>query len=276
MTSLVSRLGIIQGRALPPLDNFIQAYPLDNWRDEFYILKRLNLKKIEWIITTESLGQNDFIHNIEAVKKISKESFVEINSVTLDYYMNTPAHKSTSSKIFNNILEITKKIINNCTKVSCKYAVIPILEISSIDHPSEEDKFVEFLQELLPTAIKNNVKILLETDSPPIKTRSLLNKLPDQVAINLDTGNSCFMGYSLDDEFRHYGDRILNIHIKDRTRNGPSVPISKGSVDFQKLFSLCRSNAYQGNFILQAAREVSHKEEETLKNYVNILGAFYE
>ena len=34
------KIRIIQGRLLPPIDGFIQEFPIENWKNEFEILKK--------------------------------------------------------------------------------------------------------------------------------------------------------------------------------------------------------------------------------------------
>jgi len=48
------RVGIIQGRLLPPVNGKIQEFPKDNWRQEFDILTQVDLNHIEFIVTKDS------------------------------------------------------------------------------------------------------------------------------------------------------------------------------------------------------------------------------
>ncbi len=43
------RIGIMQGRLVPPINNRIQCFPRDNWRIEFEYAAKAHLDCIEWI-----------------------------------------------------------------------------------------------------------------------------------------------------------------------------------------------------------------------------------
>ena len=54
MNEFERRLGIIQGRLLPPVDNQIQEFPKDDWKKEFEHINKLKINFIEWIVTKKS------------------------------------------------------------------------------------------------------------------------------------------------------------------------------------------------------------------------------
>ena len=41
-------VGIMQGRLVPPVDGRIQAFPAENWKDEFELASDAGLACIEW------------------------------------------------------------------------------------------------------------------------------------------------------------------------------------------------------------------------------------
>jgi hexulose-6-phosphate isomerase len=56
------------------------------------------------------------------------------------------------------------------------------------------------------------------------------------------------------DEIAAYGQRIVNVHIKDRVLGGTTVPLGTGSADFESVFAALAKAGYRGNYILQTAR----------------------
>ena len=56
------------------------------------------------------------------------------------------------------------------------------------------------------------------------------------------------------DEFICYGDRIINVHVKDRKFGGSTIELGRGDADFGTVFSLLNRQKYSGNYILQTAR----------------------
>ena len=73
------------------------------------------------------------------------------------------------------------------------------------------------------------------------------------------------MGYDPAEEIFAYGERIINVHIKDRFFNGTTVRLGSGDTNFQKVFKNLLLKNYKGNFILQTARSQNNKHTEELK-----------
>ena len=112
---------------------------------------------------------------------------------------------------------------------------------------------------VLPEAEKYNIEILFETALPPDDFRSFLEGFSHpSIGANFDTGNSASLGYHPNYEIRTLGPFIRNIHIKDRIYGGGTVPLGKGNADFVKIFQSLSEIEYQGDFILQTARDPDH------------------
>ena len=110
--------------------------------------------------------------------------------------------------------------------------------------------------------------IIFESDFHPEKLKTFISKFPKKCfGINYDSGNSAALGYDPDDEFQCYGERILNVHIKDRIFMGATVPLGEGSVSFIKVIKNLKSYNYKGNYILQTARSKNGKHVELIGLY---------
>ena len=97
----------------------------------------------------------------------------------------------------------------------------------------------------------------METDLNPRQLAGLLNKLnSNQVTLNYDIGNSASLGYDPIEELAAYGERISDIHIKDRTLYGESVILGTGAADIPGFFRLLEGYDFHGPFIMQAYRDV--------------------
>jgi hexulose-6-phosphate isomerase len=84
--------------------------------------------------------------------------------------------------------------------------------------------------------------------------------------VNYDSGNSASLGYSVVEEFAAYGDRIGSVHIKDRVRDGGTVPLGQGDADFPALFAELKRLGYANNFVLQVARGLPGDEVSWARN----------
>ena len=84
----------------------------------------------------------------------------------------------------------------------------------------------------------------------------MLNRFDsDHLTVNYDIGNSASLGYDCIEELDYYGDRITDIHIKDRLLNGGPVILGKGNANFDIFFDKLKEFDYSGPFIMQAYRD---------------------
>ena len=80
--------------------------------------------------------------------------------------------------------------------------------------------------------------------------------LPNKnITVNYDIGNSAALGYNPIEELGVYGDRISDIHIKDRTLGGGPIVLGDGDADFDSFFNALSRIDYHGPFIMQAFRD---------------------
>ena len=73
-----------------------------------------------------------------------------------------------------------------------------------------------------------------------------------------------------------YGEKISDIHIKDRELGGKSVLLGQGNANFDSFFNKLREFNYQGPFIMQAYRdeegiEIFKKQLDWVKPYLSRL-----
>jgi L-ribulose-5-phosphate 3-epimerase len=116
---------------------------------------------------------------------------------------------------------------------------------------------------------KLKVKIAFESDLPPQKLRKFIDQLDSEnFGINYDIGNSAALGFEPDEEFSHYGSRIINVHVKDRPLGLTTVPLGNGDADFVSVFKNLAGYRYAGNYILQTARSRDGRHDHVLKRYL--------
>ena len=103
----------------------------------------------------------------------------------------------------------------------------------------------------------------------------MLDKLNSKnITVNYDIGNSAALGFDSDEELATYGDRITDIHIKDRVLGGGPVTLGEGNADFLKFFNKLEEFDYQGPFIMQAYRDdegvkIFKRQLEWVKPFIN-------
>ena len=107
---LSNKIGVMQGRLTPMIDNKIQSFPKKNWAKEFRLAKKLNLKYIEWTLDYKDIFLNPIFVKSE-IKKISflkKKYSIKIISLTGDCFMQKPFWKVKKSI---KLIEDFKRII---------------------------------------------------------------------------------------------------------------------------------------------------------------------
>ena len=157
---------------------------------------------------------------------------------------------------------IAKKLIQNCSELGISNIVIPCVDQSSLQSKSHIQDFINQIQKIIPFAEKFNVHLALETDLDPSAFKNLLHQLNSpSITVNYDTGNSASLGYNFREELRFYGDRVSDLHIKDRILGGGSVFLGTGEVNLSKFIHEFNILKFEGPIIMQL-----YRDEEGLKN----------
>ena len=105
----------------------------------------------------------------------------------------------------------------------------------------------------------------------------ILSFKPLNVKVNYDMGNSASLGFDPGKEIELLGEFIVNVHIKDRVKNGGTVPLGMGDTDFKTVFSGLRKINYDGDLIFQSARQdltdsvVKKDYIKTVKDYITFM-----
>ncbi len=268
-------IGVMQGRLLPKYKGRYQAHPLGYWQDEFYIAKDLGLDCIEFILDYENAELNPLIKEggIDEIINVTKQTRVGVKSICADYFMDAPIH-SENIEISNSSQKILEKLLDNAFKLEVKNIVIPCVDQSSLTNEALIKKFIQLLTPLVKIAEKYKINLSLETDLNPESFLQLIQSFDSsRVSVNYDVGNSAHLGYDLFEELDHYGEKITDIHIKDRVLGGGSVELGKGDADFEGFFTKLKEFDYKGPFILQAYRddegvEIFKKQLDWIRQYL--------
>jgi len=252
-----NKFGIMQGRLLPKYKGRYQAHPVGYWRDEFPIASQLGLDSIEFILDYNDMEKNPLLtsEGIEDIQKIENSSGVKVRSICADYFMEAPIH-SNNTAVVDKSLNVLDRLIKNASLLNVKNIVIPCVDQSSLINTENKNNFINNIKMMVGTAERADINISLETDLAPIPFANLLDSINSKnVTVNYDTGNSAALGYDSDEEFKSYGHKITDLHIKDRLLGTGPVLLGAGDVNFFKIFDLLSKYEYQGIIIFQAFRD---------------------
>ena len=269
----------MQGRLSEPIENEIQAFPVNSWKSEFTKAEKIGFELIEWIFD----DRKNPIMDVDGIKEIGDcltNHKVGVNAVCADYFMKKLLFSISSSELENN-LKVLRNLIINCHKLEIEILEIPLVDSSSLKNDSDKDELLKNLEPILKIAENHNVLLTFETDLPPLEFKDFLQKFDHpSVMANYDTGNSTANEFDTKNELFLLQKWIKNIHLKDRFKKGITVPLGTGDTDFKLFFSIINDISYNGDFIIQGARNDlnSHVEdvEITCSNYLNFIKQYFD
>ncbi|MBH5388114.1 sugar phosphate isomerase/epimerase [Bradyrhizobium sp. CNPSo 4019] len=259
----------MQGRLSALVDGKIQAFPWNEWREEFPRAKALGLTRMEWTIDQERLRENPLMTEPgqQEILTLSHENGVRIPSLTGDCFMQAPFWK-VDAVVRDALVADLDLLIAACSRIGIEFVVIPLVDNGKIERQSESDTLKRVLLARSETLARRNVRIVFESDLPPRKLARFMEAFPAEVfGINYDSGNSASLGYDSAEEIGAYAPRILNVHVKDRVRGGTTVPLGTGNADLPKTIRLIERSGYKGQYILQTARAADGDHAGALARY---------
>lgn len=266
---MVSRIGFMQGRLCERVDNKIQAFPWRDWENEFPAAAAIDLHIMEWTLDQDRLYENPLMtpDGQAHIRALCREYDISILSLTGDCFMQAPYWK-VDGQVRTYLQADFLAIARACAEVGIRIMVVPLVDNGRLDTAEQENVLVEFLLEQQPLLADKNLQVIFESDYPPAELSRFIARLPpERFGINYDIGNSAALGFNPVDEFAAYGERVVNVHVKDRTLGGTTVPLRTGNADFDAVFAALAQHRYQGNFILQTARAVYENHAEVLRDY---------
>ena len=272
------KIGVMQGRLVPKYNGRYQAHPVNYWQDEFSIAASHNLDCIEFILDYDLFETNPLMSRdgIKSINKCIDNTGVRVKSVCADYFMEKPFHH-LDKEIVKQSEIVMCELIRNCSALNVTDIVIPCVDSSSLKNEDDFNLFIKNTLRIIETAEKYNINLNLETDLNPVLFGQLLSEFTTpRISVNYDTGNSTSLGFNVIEEFKSYGNRITDIHIKDRKLDRGSVMLGEGDVNFKDFFEALNLINYNNPFIMQAYRddEGLNVFEKQLSFFVNKLNKY--
>ena len=270
---LINRIGFMQGRLSSIVDGKIQSFPWEEWEKEFERAFEIQLSIMEWTLDYQELRKNPLmtVQGREKINNLSKKYNLSIPSLTGDCFMQKPFWKTIKSDNSNLVCDL-ENILEASKKVGIKMILIPLVDSGKIENLTQENLFVDVCLSMQSFLKNNQMFLIFESDYPPDKLSKFIDRFPsEQYGINYDIGNSAALGFNPLNEFDKYGDRIINVHVKDRLLNGGTVRLGEGFANFENVFENLKTIKYKGNYILQTARSSSNLHYEELKVNLSFL-----
>lgn len=264
-----NRIGFMQGRLSPMIAGRIQSFPWEHWNVEFSTSEQIDIHLMEWTLDQNLLYENPLLTAAgqAEIRELSKRHDVAIPSLTGDCFMQAPFWKEQGDvrlALQNDFCEVVK----GCATVGISMIVVPLVDNGRLESSEQEDVLVGFLESQVDFFVSHAIKVIFESDFAPVDLARFISRLnPNVFGINYDIGNSAALGFNPEEEIAAYGDRIINVHVKDRILSGTTVPLGTGGANFEAVFSALAKIGYKGNFILQTARATDDDHAGVLMRY---------
>ena len=258
------RIGFMQGRLSPQVDGKIQAFPWTHWREEFPLAGAAGFALMEWTLDTERLYENPLMtrEGRAEIARLQSKHGVAIESLTGDFFMQAPFHKSSGAARERGLRDL-RAVCEACAALGIRMLVVPLVDAGRVETPQEEADVLGTLSRL----DRSGVSIVFESDYAPRALARFIAQLGPDFGINYDIGNSASLGYDPVEEIGAFGERIRNVHVKDRLRGGTTVPLGTGNANFPAAFAALSRARYAGNYILQTARAADGEHRAALERY---------
>ncbi len=266
----------MQGRLSPLVNGKIQAFPWDEWRQEFPAAQRHGFHLMEWTLDQERLHENPLMTRSgrSEIRRLMDTHGVVVASLTGDCFMQAPFYKTEGAER-ERLLHALGEIVEACAELGVRFIVVPLVDNGRIENTRQEDILRAGLGVQAAALTQAGMKIIFESDFTPDRLRTFISSFPKQTfGINYDIGNSASLGYDPVEEITAYGTWIDNVHVKDRRRGGTTVPLGTGDAKFPEVFQTLADVGYTGNYILQTARAADNDHAGVLCRYRDMVEAW--
>lgn len=243
----------MQGRFSLPASGCLQSFPWKTWEAEFNQARLCGFDSIEWLFEAEAYEQNPIwsAAGREKIRNLISTSGVQVRSVCAGYFMTHRFFRVPEEERRRSVA-VLNELIPRAASVGVSTILLPVLEESELRTDEEKAVLSESLRGPLDLAAEHVIQIGLETELTAPDYRALIERQDHSaLAAYYDTGNAAAKGYDVADDIRALRGLLCGVHIKDRKRGGPNVPLGQGDVDFAKVFSAIHEVSYSGPFILE-------------------------
>ena len=269
-------IGFMQGRLVDRVDGKIQAFPWQQWRLEFPRARAIGLELMEWTLDDERIDDNPFMTSAgrAEIRSLGAEHGVRVASLTGDCFMQAPFWKAQGREQAL-LLDKFDRIVESASQLAVGLIVVPLVDNGRLDTEQQRDVVLRELLARVDALRDARVRIVFETEFAPADYSAFLQHLPAELfGVNYDIGNSASLGFVPREEFAAYGQRILNVHVKDRLLGGTTVPLGTGNADLPAAFAGLAALGYRGHYILQTARAADDDHAGALARYAQMTRDF--
>lgn len=246
-------IAIMQGRLSPAPAGRAQAFPSDFWRREFDDAAACGFDQIQWLVTAESVDTNPLftLAGAKAIDAAIAGSGVRVTSVCADCFVSWPLLRANAIEQ-GRLVDLLTRMIDAAAAIGVQVIVVPALEDGEVKTEHDQESLLEILDVPIATAERGSMQLALETGLPGDRLRTWLDRAGSPaLAACYDIGNAAALGFDPHTDITALRHRLAAVHVKDRRRSGPSVPLGQGDADLPRAFAALAETGFAGPLVLE-------------------------
>ena len=251
----INRIGFLQGRLSDPIGANTEAFRWDRWRNEFPTAQKCGFGIMEWTIGQEHILMNALMSasGRDEIRQLCGEFEISIPSLSADFVTQAPFYRVCGPERLAR-LDVLAAVVEACADIGIGLIVVPLLGGGEVRTLKEMESLRSGCLHIISVLDAAGVVLAFQSDLGPTQLASFIGQYPaDRFGISYDTGSSAAHGFDSDQEIVAYGNRIVNVHVKDWSWDGGGLPGS-GNSHLACSLSRLRRAGYQGNLILETPR----------------------
>ncbi len=187
------------------------------------------------------------------VRRLAAEAGVALPSVCATYF-NRYGFVSDDAAVRRQSLDVLRRLCETAAEAGLRTILIPCFgagEIRSGD-ATHHARIVEALAACADHAEARELILGLEATLPAQELIELVRQVDHPaVRVYFDVGNVVPAGYDPAQELLALAPYLCQVHIKDRRRDGETVALGAGDVDFRAVAQALRTIRYDGWLVLE-------------------------
>lgn len=185
-----------------------------------------------------------------------------LRALTADHGVYTPSINGDHFKLGHLIstdpgdrragVAALQRLLVSAGELGARRVLVPFFDACELQSPDAVDLAVRSLTQCLPAAESAGVDLSVETTLTAEEVLALVARVDHpRVKVYYDVGNAAAFGVDVAEELELLGAMVSGVHLKDRELSGPNVPMGRGAVDFNMVFSALLALPFRGPYILE-------------------------
>src|SRR6266404_1819247 len=136
----------MQGRLSAQVEGKIQAFPWNEWREEFPRAHALGLTRIEWTIDQDRLRENPLntAAGQQEILELSRRHALRPASLTGDCFMQAPFWKA-DGETQKSLVDDLDLVLASCSTLGIEFVVMPLVDNGRIESTAQAETLLRVL-----------------------------------------------------------------------------------------------------------------------------------